>query len=1028
MIKADDTVEIRNYTGKLKHLTIPGLIDDTPVTSIGDNAFSNNRDLSSITIPDSVTEIGNNAFFNNTRLSWVTLPGKLKTIGYSAFYNCKALTHILIPEEVTHIGFEAFGGNSQLMTVYFLTKNEPKIGMGNTSLPTPVTGNAFLGMPEGARAVIPTGARENYSINPVDGTWNNLIVYTEEEFGIDYNAPQITAYATSGPNDELRAEFAINLSTERLIIPDYYTIRSYSIDGGRRWKRVSNPEMFNKVNFPRLLDKGMRLVLSDTDINPLTKQPYDNFTVVKFPQIAPRPKLFKLNVNYLLLADETGVTAGRWTLAEPVSLNTEAKKALKESGQYNMRSVEEEFKAVISDNGVDRPIIEVGLAMDKNSPVDNRGFGMMQPKGSGDNSDGTPRLGGIPVFTYREFGSKDVVKTPYVVRIPPRTAEMAGTLGYTFIPGSKPRTLNISSELKPPKYAVNYRKQEIRFRRGVTLFRGSELMLTRLVSPPEPGLAPAPSALLTDLKFEDSWYTSEKWDKDYPSKVKISTAEFIGALSIWTRAGSAKPASAKQLLRTPPGIPADTTGPKDRFAYVDEVTVDGTYIPGGTNSPIETQQIIIRLRNEINETFTAQSSGTDVNWLNLPGGLSAVLAAPVAAGADFIAVNISGTPTASSTAYIEGTIPGAWLSTGDPLAISVKSDARYNIIPAMRQALIAGVIVQGSVTVPFESPYQQFTINLTNETFANIAADTDVSAWFTSRPGTSVTAQVVSAVTAGASSITIEISGTPTMASTANITGTIPVSAVQGASGLSITSSSNARWNISNRTAAISGLVVVGGRVNTALPTSGATNTSGEDLTLTINLTGDRFNSTLATTNVTGWFGNIPNGLTATAVTVSGSGNSVTIRFTGTPTAISNWNISNVTIPESAVRGASLPVSVSSTARWRVWDASALYGGVSGNVNVPFPTGSDARFLIMTISGDSIYTVSPSWVTNVPDGIEISSTPPPAYSSNGLTYFFSGTPTAEVNTPINILIPGSALSSQRNLTINISDIAWNITP
>ena len=85
---------------QLTSVTIPN-----SVTSIGNSAFENNQ-LTSITIPDSVTSIGNGAFENN-QLTSVTIPNSVTSIGDWAFRN-NQLTSVTIPNSVTSIGNDAF--------------------------------------------------------------------------------------------------------------------------------------------------------------------------------------------------------------------------------------------------------------------------------------------------------------------------------------------------------------------------------------------------------------------------------------------------------------------------------------------------------------------------------------------------------------------------------------------------------------------------------------------------------------------------------------------------------------------------------------------------------------------------------------------------------------------------------------------------------------------------------------------------------------------------------------------------------
>jgi hypothetical protein len=58
-----NSVTITEYTGEAETLNIPELIQGLPVTIIGDYAFFNCGNLTSITIPSSVTVIGGDAAF-----------------------------------------------------------------------------------------------------------------------------------------------------------------------------------------------------------------------------------------------------------------------------------------------------------------------------------------------------------------------------------------------------------------------------------------------------------------------------------------------------------------------------------------------------------------------------------------------------------------------------------------------------------------------------------------------------------------------------------------------------------------------------------------------------------------------------------------------------------------------------------------------------------------------------------------------------------------------------------------------------
>lgn len=114
------------------------------VVGIGDYAFNNWRELTSVTIPETVTYIGNNAFsstaiqsinlpeglksigdyaFAWTPISEVVLPEGLEKIGASGFWNCGSLRGISIPASVIEIGRSAFGACWNFATIEVAAEN-----------------------------------------------------------------------------------------------------------------------------------------------------------------------------------------------------------------------------------------------------------------------------------------------------------------------------------------------------------------------------------------------------------------------------------------------------------------------------------------------------------------------------------------------------------------------------------------------------------------------------------------------------------------------------------------------------------------------------------------------------------------------------------------------------------------------------------------------------------------------------------------------------------------------------------------
>jgi hypothetical protein len=87
------------------------------VTSIGEYAFFDCSNLTSITIPNSVTSIGQCAF-SRSGLTSVEIPNSVTNISGYAFQSCSSLTSITIGNSVTNIGAQAFNACPVLSSVH----------------------------------------------------------------------------------------------------------------------------------------------------------------------------------------------------------------------------------------------------------------------------------------------------------------------------------------------------------------------------------------------------------------------------------------------------------------------------------------------------------------------------------------------------------------------------------------------------------------------------------------------------------------------------------------------------------------------------------------------------------------------------------------------------------------------------------------------------------------------------------------------------------------------------------------------
>lgn len=78
------------------------------VVSIGRKALSNEKELTSVIIPNMVTEIGESAFEMCSGIKSISFPESVTTIGVNAFNGCAGLTEI----NYTAAGFGSYRSRS----------------------------------------------------------------------------------------------------------------------------------------------------------------------------------------------------------------------------------------------------------------------------------------------------------------------------------------------------------------------------------------------------------------------------------------------------------------------------------------------------------------------------------------------------------------------------------------------------------------------------------------------------------------------------------------------------------------------------------------------------------------------------------------------------------------------------------------------------------------------------------------------------------------------------------------------------
>ena len=123
----EDGITLKRYIGTGKDIVIPQSIDGRDVVSIGQDCFSDKKDILSVELSGKLKTIQSFAFYRCDKLSKLIIKNGLKIIGRSAFAHCTALEAVTLPESVVQIGECAFANCVELKTVSFTGQRELQI-------------------------------------------------------------------------------------------------------------------------------------------------------------------------------------------------------------------------------------------------------------------------------------------------------------------------------------------------------------------------------------------------------------------------------------------------------------------------------------------------------------------------------------------------------------------------------------------------------------------------------------------------------------------------------------------------------------------------------------------------------------------------------------------------------------------------------------------------------------------------------------------------------------------------------------
>ena len=153
-----------------KDIVISATYNGVPVAIIEDGVFRNNKNIRSVSIPNTVHYIGNDAFAFCTALESVIMPEKLKILGSGAFNGCTSLKSINIPSGITEIDAYTFSECASLTEIVIpegvtVIENEAfyACGLQKVTLPSTlewIQDMAFARCSKLAQINIPDGVRE----------------------------------------------------------------------------------------------------------------------------------------------------------------------------------------------------------------------------------------------------------------------------------------------------------------------------------------------------------------------------------------------------------------------------------------------------------------------------------------------------------------------------------------------------------------------------------------------------------------------------------------------------------------------------------------------------------------------------------------------------------------------------------------------------------------------------------------------------------------------------------------------------
>lgn len=334
-----------------------------------------------------------------------------------------------------------------------------------------------------------------------------------------------------------------------------------------------------------------------------------------------------------------------------------------------------------------------------------------------------------------------------------------------------------------------------------------------------------------------------------------------------------------------------TPNPNAKFNIVGhEATVDDVTVSGMKDFAITTTTMTITADTSIN---------IDVNddvtsWFtNMPAGLTAKV---TDVDDNIVKIEITGTPTATSSEAMQIKIPASAFGGIVDLEVTSNANAKFNINKA--EATVDDVTVSGAKDITLAKT----TVTIKTNAKITTAEDSTITSWFTNMPNGLKAVLNFRDDKSDGTDLEIYITGKPTVLKDEAMQIKIPASAFGGSEDLEVTSNANAKFDIGERKASMNDIEIKG-VVGEAV-----------DKDVTVTLINDELNvghmdlSKRPTSN-------LPDGIKL-GYGSSSSNQTFKVSVSGTPTAIGNGTI-ELTIPGEWLKsGKDLKVTANPNAKY----------------------------------------------------------------------------------------------------------------